>query len=547
MSSPSNKGQTEASNLSVQSTEKLASEEAGQSAHISETVQSREQTPDIETSNKTKLDEKEEDSATSKPSKSSHADDENTRDQLNALPVSATEDKKIADIASSSPSKVDEESSSKTKKPKAIYLPGSLVLAKLKGFPPWPAMVLTENLLPPHILKLKPKPSASSKRKSIGADEDDESRSAFPVRFFNDDNYMWATRSELKPLSKEQTSTYVNAHKGGKKDRSLLEAYMFAAEPPSMEEFAKMGSLPEEAPEEPVEEQMDDIQGAESTEMELQADVSDDKKKKPKKRKSAAPAEGNETPAQKRKKKDDTNGSAKKVAISTSSTNGESGSANKKSKKGSKEVKDTKEQMEGTEMKEAKEKEKDEGTEKPKEEKKGKKEKGKEKSKSKDRESTPAKKKSGPSLKETIEERTKHVLFLRHRLQKAFLTRDKSPAEEDMETMHKLLSKLEGFQGLELSIIRSTKINKVLKGINRLSYIPRDNEFHFKERCQKVLEGWNSLFDGNLSPAPQTNASAEHSIASAETEHEAKHEPVSNGLASNTSNGGSATEAKIVE
>ncbi|KAK9316621.1 hypothetical protein V1522DRAFT_260768 [Lipomyces starkeyi] len=45
---------------------------------------------------------------------------------------------------------------------------------------------------------------------------------------------------------------------------------------------------------------------------------------------------------------------------------------------------------------------------------------------------TPAsgKKTSAASLRESLEERTKQVLYVRHKLQKAFLTRDKPPAEE---------------------------------------------------------------------------------------------------------------------
>lgn len=37
------------------------------------------------------------------------------------------------------------------------YQPTSIVLAKVKGYPAWPAMVLDESLLPEHISNKKPK------------------------------------------------------------------------------------------------------------------------------------------------------------------------------------------------------------------------------------------------------------------------------------------------------------------------------------------------------------------------------------------------------
>lgn len=61
---------------------------------------------------------------------------------------------------------------------------------------------------------------------------------------------------------------------------------------------------------------------------------------------------------------------------------------------------------------------------------------------------------SAAAVKETREEQTKHVLFLRHKLQKVFMTKDKPPQEEDMESMDKLFGKLENFQGLDLTMIR---------------------------------------------------------------------------------------------
>lgn len=56
------------------------------------------------------------------------------------------------------------------------------------------------------------------------------------------------------------------------------------------------------------------------------------------------------------------------------------------------------------------------------------------------------------------------------------------------------IKKLETFgDKLEVGIIRNTKINKVLKALIKLNTIPKDEEFHFRERSVKLLGTWNQL------------------------------------------------------
>ena len=59
--------------------------------------------------------------------------------------------------------------------------------------------------------------------------------------------------------------------------------------------------------------------------------------------------------------------------------------------------------------------------------------------------------------------------------------------------MSDFLAKLETFPDLEDTIIRATKINKVLKAILKLEAIPKEEEFSFKPRSQKLLEKWNKI------------------------------------------------------
>ena len=59
--------------------------------------------------------------------------------------------------------------------------------------------------------------------------------------------------------------------------------------------------------------------------------------------------------------------------------------------------------------------------------------------------------------------------------------------------MSEFISKLETYADLEVSIIRSTKINKVLKNIIKLASIPKDEEFNFKKRSHELLAKWNKI------------------------------------------------------
>jgi hypothetical protein len=120
----------------------------------------------------------------------------------------------------------------------------------------------------------------------------------------------------------------------------------------------------------------------------------------------------------------------------------------------------------------------------------------------------------------------REVLFLRHKLQKGLLIRDQEPKEEEMKLMSDYIAKLEGFPDLEVSIIRVTKINKVLKAILRLESIPKEEEFDFKGRSQTLLDKWTKLLSSEPTPVPgAVAAGGVNGDTSA-----AKEEPATNGI-----------------
>jgi hypothetical protein len=125
------------------------------------------------------------------------------------------------------------------------------------------------------------------------------------------------------------------------------------------------------------------------------------------------------------------------------------------------------------------------------------------------------------------ERREKAILYLRHRLQKGFLTRDQTPQEEEMDTMNGFFEQLEGHKDLEPSIIRATKVHKVLKAIVKLTSIPKEEEYNFKKRSATLLEIWNKRMETDGDVPPQSATEAKPSAALPEKEESAA--PQTNG------------------
>lgn len=63
--------------------------------------------------------------------------------------------------------------------------------------------------------------------------------------------------------------------------------------------------------------------------------------------------------------------------------------------------------------------------------------------------------------------------------------------------MSDFLSELETFPDLEGSIIRATKIHKVLKEMLKLPSIPLDEEYQFKTRSIDLLAKWNVILSND--------------------------------------------------
>jgi hypothetical protein len=98
------------------------------------------------------------------------------------------------------------------------------------------------------------------------------------------------------------------------------------------------------------------------------------------------------------------------------------------------------------------------------------------------------------------------VLYLRHRLQKGFLSRDQAPKDEDMANMSDHIKQLEAHEDLEAEVIKKTKVHKVLKAIMKLNSIPKEEEYHFKQRSNDLLTKWGGALAADLEPTAAVSA-----------------------------------------
>lgn len=118
------------------------------------------------------------------------------------------------------------------------YKPTTVVLAKVKGYPAWPAMVLDESILPGNIIRSKPKSRASSSSSKTGS-----ATRILPVRFFADDTYIWIYSHDISILDTDAIENhFIASSSKRRKDATLENAYNLARDPPDMHLFVKWGS-----------------------------------------------------------------------------------------------------------------------------------------------------------------------------------------------------------------------------------------------------------------------------------------------------------------
>ncbi|KAL2065086.1 hypothetical protein VTL71DRAFT_4226 [Oculimacula yallundae] len=407
--------------------------------------------------------------------------------------------------------------------------PGDYFYVRLKGFPLWPAIVCDESMLPSTLIKSRPN-SAARPDGTYREDYQDGGSKAkdrqFPVMYLHTNEFGWIPNydlldldpekvGELKPkMRKDLAAAHTLAAEQHDLDyfKEILAAFMkareeaiAAKEAAKAEKQAKKTAVKKEkkSSAKAVEEDEDgDLEMADATaDLESDgADATEPAKTNKRKAEDAAP-QGSE--------------SVKKARIKLNVKPTTNGAATPKAPKVPKEAtpKSTK----------------------PK--------KVKATPKAGENPTVAAPKEPEMSAEEKRAKKEKEILFLRHKLQKGLLTRDQEPKEAEMKQMSEFIAKLQLYADLEVSIIRATKINKVLKAILKLSHIPREEEFQFKDRSQELLDKWNkSLATDTPSAAPAVPATTNgNGKAEAEIAKVSPAEETTNGIKE------SSTDEKVEE
>lgn len=380
--------------------------------------------------------------------------------------------------------------------------PGDYFYVRLKGYPLWPAIVCDESMLPNTLIKSRPV-TAARPDGSYRADYEDGGPKAkdrtFPVMYLHTNEFGWIPNYDLVDLDFDDVATVTTNMR-----KDLAAARQLAAEKHDLDYFKEILKNFMEAKE--AERAAKEAAKAEKKAKKAAASKKEKKSTKavtdededvemadaigePDSDEAAVDSEAKKT-TNKRKAEDapQRTESVKKpkttIKLNTPKTNGTS------TPKPSKE----------TAPKSAKSK-------------------TKKAAKAAETPEVVAPKEPEPTPEEKRQKKEKEILFLRHKLQKGLLTRDQEPKEEEMKSMSEFVSKLEGYADLEVSIIRATKINKVLKAILKMASIPKEEEFHFKTRSQSLLDKWNKLLaveQGEPTAAATTNGATTEAKAGSE-------------------------------
>ncbi|RMZ92696.1 hypothetical protein DV736_g25, partial [Chaetothyriales sp. CBS 134916] len=347
----------------------------------------------------------------------SAAEDAVDANGASALKKSSNGKRKSGGVPEHKNKKANKRKSTATKTTHVDAQPGELYIARLKSYPPWPAVICDEDMLPSTLLNSRPitTKKADGTYNEAYADGGKKAHDrTFPVMFLATNEFAWIHNSGLTSLKAEDCKDV--SEKG--KNKSLIEAYKIAAEDHELQYFKDLLSA--------------------------------------KKRKKAAETD-DEVPEKPAKTPKTT-----KLKLTTNKT---PATSEKKSKEKPSKAKTDKRKSKAAATAE-----------------------------DEDMPDAPEAEPEAPvDPEEARKAREREVLFLRHKLQKGFLSRDQAPQEDDMPHMSNFIKKLENYQDLEASIIRATKINKVLKALLKLNTIPKDEEFNFRKRSVELLSKWKIL------------------------------------------------------
>ncbi|KAH9859001.1 hypothetical protein C2E23DRAFT_717222 [Lenzites betulinus] len=339
------------------------------------------------------------------------------------------------------------------------YSVRDIVLAKVRGFPPWPGMIVDPDSVPASVAKERP--NAKTKKGNW-----------YCVRFFPVGDYAWMVPKDISRLQHHEIEAFIS--EPHKRSGELMKGYRIALDPKPWEDERDAALV--EAQEAEAEAEVDQL----DSDGEAEADDDDEA---PKKRTKKRKRDSEVAPKTKAKaKKDSTEPAVKKRPAA----------APKGKKNGPKSKAVVESEDEG-----AAEDGEREG-------------------------SGPSKRSSPPPAKKAKRDKDDDadsplnndpeaikVREWRHKLQKAFLNNKALPKEDDMPALDQLFTTVETYEHMTIEYLTFSKIGKVMRHIHALGTdkVPRDEEFKFRDRAKVLVDKWHDILKTNTAPEskPATN------------------------------------------
>nr|GAT55581.1 predicted protein [Mycena chlorophos] len=316
-----------------------------------------------------------------------------------------------------------------------VFRPRDLVLAKVKGFPPWPAMVMDPKHAPPNIRDAQP----------VGW----RRHTPYAVRFFPRGDYTWIANNYIVPLTSEGIAEYQAASADPTRKRrsgtglgrvDLGYAYEAASRP-------------------------------EAWEKELEQTLKDARKEAEKKKKaSKVGVDVDELKVGQKRKR------AKPKAKFKS----------KAAAKATKPKLEEEEEMMFPDVAVLEEEEEEAGPSK----KKPRKEAGK-------KGTSKAVGRKAKELLEA-DPVALEIKEWRNKLQKTFLKQSGLPPKDtEMPDMDDLFTEIEEYDEMSVEYLAFSKINKVMRHVHLLEpeRVPRDAEFRFRDRAKVLVDRWTEMLN----------------------------------------------------
>ncbi|AMD20873.1 HDR131Cp [Eremothecium sinecaudum] len=169
--------------------------------------------------------------------------------------------------------------------PSHLFQPTDIVLAKVKGYPSWPAMIIPNEIIPANVIRLHRRNQKFDEEEVMEDEESDAddtkyirysehlkfrkfetAQSSYCLKFLCDDTYTWTKAQDMKLLSPDQCKSWLEGTTRSKKkqpskNKKLIQAYEMAMRGSDIDvwEFVEYGSAgrPEEDEEEEYVEEED--------------------------------------------------------------------------------------------------------------------------------------------------------------------------------------------------------------------------------------------------------------------------------------------------